>query len=104
MKKLLSGAILVVIFLAGTVALAAAEKAPPKPGTVITVIGTLTKGVECQALREDKTDEIYTLTKKPKGVKNGDHVKVTGKVVDVSTCQQGTTIAVTKIVKIKTAK
>ena len=106
MRKITISAIFVLLFVTAGLATAAAgdEKASkdaPKSGTSITVVGTLIKGVECQALREDKTNKIFTLTKKPKGFKNGDHVKVTGKVVDISICQQGTTIAVTKIVKVK---
>lgn len=106
MRKIAASAISVALFVVAGLATAAAsdEKAPKdasKPGTSITVVGTLIKGVECQALREDKTNKVFTLTKKPKGYKNGDHVKVTGKTVDISICQQGTTIAVTKIVKVK---
>jgi hypothetical protein len=65
----------------------------------IVVVGTLTdEGIECQALREDKTDKLYTLTKNG-GFKRGDHVKVTGPIAEVSICQQGTTISVNTIVK-----
>src|SRR5690349_12806974 len=94
MKKNAVVAALVFLVAFGSVASGSDEKpgskAAPKPGTVVTVIGVLTKGVECQALREDKTGDIFTLTKKPKGFKNGDHVKVTGKTVEISPCQQGT--------------
>jgi hypothetical protein len=79
---------------------AADSKAAAKPATV-TVVGTLIKGVECQALREDKTSKVFTLTPRPKGFKNGQHVTVSGTVVEISPCQQGTTIAVKTIKKAK---
>jgi hypothetical protein len=79
----------------------APAKVTSRPGTTISVVGTLVDGVECPALRADKTNELFTLTGKPGNFKNGDHVKVTGKVVELSICQQGTTIAVAKIVRVK---
>jgi hypothetical protein len=77
-----------------------------KTAQKVTVYGTLTKeGVECQAMRQDKTKKLYTLTPRPsKSFKNGDHVKVTGTIAEVSICQQGTTISVSKITKIKKTK
>ena len=67
----------------------------------ITVIGTLTgEGVECQAMRSLDDNKLYTLTGNSQGFKNGDKVEVTGKVVEVSFCMQGTTIAVDKITKV----
>jgi hypothetical protein len=64
-----------------------------------TIVGTLTaEGIECQAMRTDQTNELYTLTGKLlDGFKTGDHVKVTGNIAQVSTCQQGTTINVSAI-------
>jgi hypothetical protein len=74
-----------------------AAPAPKK----ITVVGKLTKeGVECRAMREDKTNKLYTLTGKVP-FKNGTHVKVTGTISQVSICQQGTTIAVSSITQVK---
>lgn len=70
--------------------------AAPKP---ITVTGTLIEGVECQALRQDQTNKVFTLTSVPQGFANGDHVTVTGTPVEISICQQGTTISVTKMAK-----
>jgi hypothetical protein len=73
----------------------------PKPVKSITVIGKLTpEGVECQAMREDKTNKLFTLTGNLGGFKNGDHVKVVGTIVDISICQQGTTIAVSSISRV----
>jgi hypothetical protein len=82
-------------------ALAAKTASNPKPGTKITVIGTLTKGVECQALKEDKTDKLFTLTTRPAGYVDGDHVKVSGTVAGMTPCMQGTTITVSSIEKVK---
>jgi hypothetical protein len=69
----------------------------------VKVTGTLTaEGVECQAMRQDKTNELYTLIPREKlaGFKNGDHVRVSGTIVEVSFCQQGTTIAISSISKV----
>ena len=72
-----------------------------EPNNSITVIGTLTEeGVECQAMRSLDDNKLYTLTGNLQGFKNGDKVEVTGKVVEVSICMQGTTIAVDKITKV----
>jgi hypothetical protein len=68
----------------------------------ITVVGTLTdEGVECQAMREDKTNKLYTLIPREKleGFKNGDHVKVEGMIAGISFCQQGTTINISSITR-----
>jgi hypothetical protein len=64
-----------------------------------TIVGTLTaEGIECQAMRADQTNELYTLTGKLlDGFKTGDHVKVTGNIAQVSICQQGITINVSAI-------
>jgi hypothetical protein len=74
-----------------------------RAGAAITVTGKLTdEGVECQALREDKTKKLYTLTPRPdKKFKNGQRVKVTGNLAENSICQQATTIVVKKIVRLK---
>lgn len=74
------------------------ERDADQKDTVV-VVGTLTdEGVECQALRQDGTNELYTLTKNG-GFSVGDHVKVTGTIAEVSFCQQGITINVQTIVK-----
>jgi hypothetical protein len=90
-----------IVILCASVTAASDTKATAKTGKSVTAVGTLMKGVECQAMKEDKTGSVFTFTKMPKGFKNGDHVKVTGTVVDISICQQGTTLAITKIVKVK---
>jgi hypothetical protein len=70
----------------------------PERGT-ITVTGALTsEGVECQALRGDD-GQLYTLAGDLHGFRTGDRVRVTGRVAEVSTCMQGTTIAITTIEK-----
>jgi hypothetical protein len=69
----------------------------------ITVVGTLTdEGVECQAMREDKTNKLYKLIPRDKleGFNNGDHVKVEGTVVEISFCQQGTTVSISSITRV----
>jgi hypothetical protein len=74
-------------------------KALPKPGKKVTVRGVLTdEGVECQALRGDD-GILYTLAGPVEGFQVGDRVRVQGTIAEVSTCQQGTTIGVTKIQK-----
>ena len=83
----------------------AAKKTTRKPAAkaaaaTITVIGKLTaEGVECQAMRQDRTRKLFTLVprSKLKGYKNGDHVKVVGSIVAISFCQQGTTISIKTI-------
>src|SRR5258706_13758242 len=64
----------------------------------VSVTGTLSKeGVECPALRGDD-GKLYTLTPASTGAFGpGDRVEVEGKLAEVSTCMQGTTIAVTAL-------
>jgi hypothetical protein len=67
----------------------------------ITISGQLTReGVECQALRSDK-GELFTLVGDLRGFSAGQRVRVTGQRMEVSTCQQGTTVRVNKIVSSK---
>ena len=76
------------------------KSTPPK----IVVVGTLTdEGVECQAMREDKTKKLFTLQPKSKlkGFKNGDHVRVAGTLPGVSICMQGTTVSIVTIKRVK---
>jgi hypothetical protein len=69
--------------------------------TAITVVGRLTnEGIECRTLRQDKSNNLFTLTGNVP-YKNGTHVKVIGTITQVSFCQQGTTIALTSITKVK---
>lgn len=73
------------------------QPAPPPRANRITVIGTLTReGVECQAMRGDD-GQLYTLAGAFEGFQPGDRVRVEGRVADVSTCMQGTTINVSRI-------
>jgi hypothetical protein len=68
----------------------------PQPGQV-TVHGTLTReGVECSAMRADN-GRLYTLTPTTGRFQPGDRVTVRGTIVQVSFCQQGTTIRVQAI-------
>jgi len=67
-------------------------------GKSLTIIGTLTdEGVECRAMRDARSNVLYTLTGDLAGYKTGDRVRVTGTVAEISFCQQGTTISVTTI-------
>lgn len=70
---------------------------------VLTVTGTLsTEGAECPALRGDD-GTLYTLAggSAVAGFKPGDRVTVIGKKAEISTCQQGTTLAVDGIAPAK---
>ncbi len=70
---------------------------PQRPGRRLTVTGRLTgEGVECQALRS-KNGVLYTLTGKLGRFKAGDRVRVVGRVAEMSTCMQGTTLVVESI-------
>ena len=67
----------------------------------IVVTGRLTgEGVECQALRA-KNGKLYTLAGPLRGFKVGDKVRVVGSVAEISTCQQGTTLTVLNIKRVK---
>jgi len=69
--------------------------------TLVTISGRLTReGIECQALRTDK-GELFTLVGNLQGFGPGQRVRVTGQRMEVSTCQQGTTVRVNKIVSSK---
>ena len=75
----------------------AAEPARARVQKEISLRGTLTgEGTECQAMR-GSDGRLYTLTGNLKGYNVGDKVVVAGVRVEVSTCQQGTTIAVRRI-------
>ena len=63
----------------------------------LVVAGTLTReGAECQAMRGDD-GKLYTLAGEFRGFRPGDRVRVEGRVAEVSTCMQGTTIEVSRI-------
>lgn len=68
------------------------------PAREVTVTGTLTReGAECQAMRGDD-GRLYTLSERRfEGFRPGDRVRVQGRIAEVSFCQQGTTIDVTRI-------
>lgn len=61
------------------------------------LLGTLIPGgVECQ-LFQTESGEKYTLIGDLKGFKNGDRVKLTGEIVQMSHCMQDTTLLLTTI-------
>ena len=92
--KILAAVVLVVLAGSGP---CDRSSAPPGPGETVQIKGTLTaEGVECQAMR-DARNVLYTLAGTTGGFKNGDQVCVKGRIAEVSTCQQGTTIAVESI-------
>ncbi|HXI11126.1 MAG TPA: hypothetical protein VNM92_00565 [Thermoanaerobaculia bacterium] len=67
----------------------------------ITISGTLTdEGVECRAMRDGKTNELYTLTGNLSDFKTGDRVRVVGTIAEISICQQGRTISVSSVVRV----
>lgn len=75
--------------------------AKPKPGETLSLTGKLSaEGVECPAFRADD-NALYTLTGDLKGLKAGNRVCLTGTVVEVSTCMQGTTLKLSSIRKCK---
>jgi hypothetical protein len=77
------------------VALLSASSSPK----TICVKGQLTDGgIECQAF-QSATGELFTLMGDLNGFQNGDEVIVCGTIIDISICQQGTTIGVTWIGK-----
>ncbi|MFD2236260.1 LysM peptidoglycan-binding domain-containing protein [Aureimonas populi] len=71
---------------------------PGRPGPErLTLSGVLTnEGAECPALRAGN-GRLYTLAGSLGGFRPGDLVSITGAVAEVSTCMQGTTIAVDSI-------
>jgi Protein of unknown function (DUF5818) len=61
------------------------------------ITGLLTdEGVECQALRAE-SGELFTLIGDLKGFQTGLRVRVSGEVLPLSKCQQGTTLRVAEI-------
>ena len=71
--------------------------APPGDTGRISVVGTLTReGATCQALRGDD-GKLYTLAGDVGLFEAGDRVRVDGRVVQQSTCNQGTTIDLVRI-------
>ena len=72
-----------------------ADQDPEDPANPrVTVVGELTdEGVECQALRGDD-GALYTLAGGAGVFGPGDRVEVRGTVARISTCMQGTTLAV----------
>lgn len=77
---------------------ACAGAGPVPPDGVLSISGTLTgEGVECPALRGNN-GELYTLAGDVGGAAVGDEVCVMGRLVELSICQQGTTVSVEKII------
>jgi hypothetical protein len=67
-------------------------------GDTLVVDGYLTReGYECQALRDDN-GELYMLVGNTFGLRNGDHARVTGRVVDGGACNwEGTAFEITDV-------
>ena len=66
----------------------------------VTVDGTLTReGVQCPAMRGDD-GRLYTLAGNLGSLRAGDRVRVVGRVVEASICQQGTTIELQAITEL----
>ena len=67
------------------------------PDGTLRLEGRITdEGVECTAMRGEH-DELYTLVGDLGDLSPGDRVVVAGTIAEMSTCQQGLTIAVTEI-------
>lgn len=67
---------------------------PPAPDNEVVIFGILTdEGVECQAMR-DHSGRLYTLTGRLGKAGAGATVQVEGRLAEFSLCQQGTTIEV----------
>ena len=85
--------------LAGAMGCAHRSTPPPSTGPAptipgLTIRGTITnEGVECLAMR-DENGRLYTLSGPIGSFKPGDKVCVKGRVIQISTCMQGTTIGV----------
>lgn len=68
-----------------------------RAGDTLNLVGTLVSGgVECQLFQADGGGK-YTLVGDLDGFENGDRVRISGEVVDVSFCMQETTLAVETI-------
>jgi hypothetical protein len=68
----------------------------PRDG-MLRVAGTVTtEGVECLALRGDD-GQLYTLIGDLAGASIGDEICVEGQLVEISICQQGTTLNVENV-------
>ncbi len=98
LKLSVLGAALSAGILATTVPSSFADHGRSRP---LTIRGVLTdEGATCQALR-DRRGRLYTLAGIPSGFSEGDVVQVRGRVAEVSICQQGTTISVERIRRIR---
>ena len=77
------------------------ESVYPAPDNARSITGTyVAGGAECQLLRGDDGKE-YSLTGAAVGnAANGDRVRVTGTVAEMSFCMQGTTLNVVRVEKI----
>ena len=63
----------------------------------IDITGTLTRqGVECPVMRGDD-GRTYSLAGELRGFRPGDRIAVEGRIAEMSTCQQGTTIDVRRV-------
>ena len=69
-----------------------------EPDGTVTRRGEVTdRGVECLTLREDESDELYSLTGATEGLTAGDSIVVVGTIAEASICMQGTTLQVTRV-------
>lgn len=77
---------------------AAAQLMPPGHGAEpVTVVGTVTSGVECPAL-QDEDGKLYTLVPMDEARRHlGDRVTVTGVPQGMSFCMQGVTLEIREI-------
>jgi LysM repeat protein len=63
----------------------------------VSVSGTLTRqGVECPVMRGDD-GRTYSLLGELRGVRPGDRIHVEGRIVEMSTCMQGTSLEISRL-------
>lgn len=71
---------------------------PANEKIIIELTGTLIPGgVECQLFQADSGDK-YTIVGDLNGIKNGDKVRLTGEVAQISHCMQEITIIIKTII------
>jgi hypothetical protein len=67
-------------------------------GERIDVTGVLREGPECPIIRTDD-GEVYSLVGDLDDFGSGDHVRIVGRIVEVSICMRGTSVEVRRIVE-----
>jgi hypothetical protein len=103
MLTIISFLIGLVLMSGSTSTTAVAQGPPAEGGAPVSVTGTLTdQGVPCWALRGDD-GVLYTFRRTPetRQFKPGDRIRVEGRIVEISICQQGTTVVVSRTERVE---